>query len=106
MLARNAARRFRLYPRKGEIAVGADADLVIVALDSGDTVHEDALLYRHPAHSPYLGRHVRGKVLRTLLRGQTIYKDGRIVARSAAQFLRPMQEDEKLLPIHPHEEAA
>ena len=107
MLARNAARRFRLHPRKGEIAVGADADLVIVALDSGDAVREEALLYHYPTLSPYLGRHVRGKVLRTLLRGQTIYKDGRIVARPAAQFLRPLSEEEsEWFPAHPHEEAA
>ena len=30
-----------------------------------------------PAQSPYLGRHLRGRISRTLLRGQTIYKDGR-----------------------------
>ena len=105
MLSRNAARRFRLHPRKGEIAVGADADLVIVSLQSGDEVREESLLYRYPAHSPYLGRHVRGKVLRTFLRGQTIYKDGRISARPAAQFLRPSEEAEPL-PAHSHEEAA
>ncbi len=106
MLSTSAARRFRLHPRKGEIAVGADADLVIVSLNSGDEIRQDSLLYRHPAHSPYIGRHVRGKVLRTLLRGQTIYKDGRISARPSAQFLRPAEIDgESDLP-QPHEEAA
>ena len=106
MLARNAARRFRLHPRKGEIAVGADADLVIVSLDSGDKVRQESLLYRYPAHSPYLGRHVRGKVLRTLLRGQTIYKDGRICARPTAQFLRPSETLDIPEPAQQQEEAA
>ena len=105
LLSTSAARRFRLHPRKGQIAVGADADLVIVSLNSGEEIRQDALLYRYPAHSPYLGRHVKGKVLRTLLRGQTIYKDGRIAARPAAQFLRPSENpaDDAMLP---HEEAA
>ena len=80
---------------------------MIVALDSGDQVREETLLYHYPTLSPYLGRHVRGKVLRTLLRGQTIYKDGRIVARPAAQFLRPLSEEEgEWFPAHLHEEAA
>ncbi len=106
LLATSAARRFRLHPRKGEIAVGADADLVIVGLNSGDEIRQDALLYRYPAHSPYVGRHVKGKVLRTLLRGQTIYKDGRITARPAAQFLRPSENPDEPGDTLPHEEAA
>ena len=105
MLSTSAARRFRLHPRKGEITVGADADLVIFSLNSGDEIRQESLLYRHPAHSPYIGRHVQGKVLRTLLRGQTIYKDGRISARPAAQFLRPVETTGEP-DLAPHEEAA
>ena len=106
LLSTSAARRFRLHPRKGEIAIGADADLVIVSLNSGDEIRQESLLYRHPGHSPYIGRHVRGKVLRTLLRGQTIYKDGRISARPAAHFLRPSENAEAARPPVPHEAAA
>ncbi len=107
LLSTSAARRFRLHPRKGEIAIGADADLVIVSLNSGDEVRQDALMYRYPAHSPYIGRHVKGRVLRTLLRGQTIYKDGRISARPSAQFLRPSENPAEPEPAVPrHEEAA
>ena len=106
MLSTSAARRFRLHPRKGEIAVGADADVVIVSLNTGDEVRQESLLYRYPGHSPYIGRHVLGKVLRTLLRGQTIYKDGRICARPSAQFLRPSENAvEAESPVR-HEEAA
>ncbi len=106
LLSTNAARRFRLHPRKGEIAVGADADLVIVSLNSGDEVRQESLLYQYPAHSPYIGRHVKGRVLRTLLRGQTIYKDGRISARPAAQFLRPSENADESEPALQHEAAA
>jgi allantoinase len=91
LLSTNVARRFRLHPTKGEIAIGADADVVIVKLGEQDTVREESLLYQFPEHSPYLGRQLYGRVVRTILRGQTIYKEGRIVARSAARLLRPAE---------------
>ena len=92
LLATNAARRFRLHPQKGEIRQGSDADLAIVNLDVTDEVKAESLLYRYPAHSPYLGRHLRGRVLRTIRRGETIYKEGRIVARpGGGRLLRPAE---------------
>jgi allantoinase len=91
LLSTNAARRFRLHPAKGEIAVGADADVVIVKLGEEDVVREEALFYRYPEHSPYIGRQLYGRVLRTILRGQTICKEGRIVAKPAARLLRPAE---------------
>ena len=91
LLSTAAARRFRLHPQKGEITQGADADLVIINIDTESEVSVDGLFYQHPTHSPYLGRHLRGKISRTLLRGQTIYKDGRIVARPSARLLRPAE---------------
>ena len=91
LLATNAARRFRLHPAKGEIRENADADLVIVNLDATDELREQALFSRYPAHSPYLGRHLHGRVLRTIRRGETIYKEGRIVARPGGRLLRPAE---------------
>lgn len=93
LLSLNVARRFRLQPAKGEIALGADADLVVVRLGEEDIVREDALFYRHPAHSPYLGRQVYGRISRTILRGETIYKDGHIVGKPVARLLRPAKSD-------------
>ena len=93
LLATSAARRFRLHPAKGELAVGAEADLAIVNLAEDFEVTETSLFYRYPAHSPYLGRHLNGRVLRTILRGTTVYREGRITARPAARLLRPGWED-------------
>ena len=72
--------------RKGLLAPGADADLVLVAAD-GTTLTADCLQYRHP-HSPYVGRAFRYRVARTLLRGSTSWDGsaardprGRVICR-------------------------
>ena len=81
------ARRFRL-PGKGRLAVGADADLALVDLSWDATIQAEDLQYRHK-HSPYVGRRLRGPVMRTLLRGQSILVDGKIYGKPLGQFIRP-----------------
>ena len=92
MLSTNAAIRFRLQPEKGEIAMGADADLVIVNLEAADEIKEEALLYQHPGHSPYIGRTTHGRISRTILRGETIYRDGKVIGKpGGGRLLRPTE---------------
>jgi allantoinase len=66
--ATNIAERFGLA-HKGDIAPGFDADLWIVDLSHGDLVRRDDLLYRNP-FSAHEGRPIRGRTVRTLLRGR------------------------------------
>jgi allantoinase len=81
------ARRFRL-PGKGRLEPGADADLVAVDLGVSDELSADDLHYRHP-HSPFLGRTLRARVARTLVRGRTVFADGRIVGSPGGRLLVP-----------------
>ncbi len=74
----NAARIFGLYPRKGSLLPGADADVVIVDPDREWTITADWLRYRHRL-SPFLGWRVKGWVDRVLVRGRTVVRDGEIV---------------------------
>jgi allantoinase len=66
--AEAVAARFRIGGRKGRIAPGLDADLVLVDPAATTDVASETLHYRH-RHTPYLGRSLRGRVVRTLLRG-------------------------------------
>lgn len=68
----NPARLFGLYPQKGAIQPGADADLVVVDLDREWTLGVDQLFYKNK-HSAYVGRSFKGQVVRTLVRGQTVF---------------------------------
>ncbi len=65
-----------LEHRKGQIAAGLDADLVVFDPESTFTVSAGSLYHRHKA-TPYLGRVLRGRVETTYLRGRAIYRSGR-----------------------------
>jgi allantoinase len=78
LFAAAAARRFAL-PGKGRVQPGYDADLALVDLDDVRSLHESELLQRH-AYSPFAGRTLRARVVRTILRGQTISRLGRPAA--------------------------
>lgn len=74
----NTAKAFDLYPKKGAIRVGADADLLVVDLDETKTVTPE-LLKGAPDYSPYEGREVTGWPTHTVVRGSLAYEEGDIV---------------------------
>jgi len=78
MTATNPARIFGFAGRKGELAAGCDADIVIVDPDAETVLTADQLQYRN-RHSVYVGSAMRGAVKRTLLRGLTIFCEGQIM---------------------------
>jgi allantoinase len=82
------AQRFGLAPQKGRLAVGADADLALADLGQRYVLRADDLHYRH-RHSPYVGRALQGRVVRTLLRGQTVFRDGAVVSPPIGRLLTP-----------------
>jgi allantoinase len=71
-----AAERFGLAG-KGRLEPGFDADLAIVDLHHESVLAAGDLLYRH-SHSAFVGAPLRGRVVQTLLRGQTVSRDGAV----------------------------
>ena len=85
--AAHPARRFGLTG-KGSIAVGLDADLTLIDLNARYTLERNALFQKH-RFSPYIGGKFRGAVRRTLLRGETVFEDGRILTMGYGKLVRP-----------------
>ena len=87
LTAANPARLFGLYPRKGAIAPGADADLVLWDPDKKVTITND-LLQQAIDYTPYEGLEVTGWPVMTLRRGEVVMQEGRIQAEpGSGQFL-------------------
>ena len=90
LTASNVAERFRLGPTKGRIQVGGDADLVLLDLEPTARLEPGELLYRH-RHSPYVGRTLRARIVRTIVRGTTVWLDGAIVSPPVGRLVKPRQ---------------
>lgn len=72
------ARLYGLYPRKGRLEPGADADLVLVDLDAERTLEDGAVISK-AGWTPYAGRRIKGRVVKTFCRGRLVAEDGRPV---------------------------
>jgi allantoinase len=95
LVAGAPARLLGLWPQKGAISAGADADVALVALDREWTL-ESADLQARSGVSPYVGQTFRGAIVRTLVRGVTVFdghdfveekrysRFGRLVTRMAS----------------------
>jgi len=87
LMSTNSAKIFGLYPRKGILAVGSDADITLVDMDAEWTITGESLLHKSK-WTPYEGRSVKGRVDLTMVRGQVIYRNGELVGSPGfGQFL-------------------
>jgi dihydroorotase len=77
------AKLFGLYPRKGAIRAGADADIVLVDPAKRHTISDGDVLSKC-GWTPYAGREVIGVPVYTFLRGQAIFDDGKLAVRDGA----------------------
>jgi dihydroorotase/allantoinase len=75
------ARTWRLYPRKGALRVGSDADLTIVDLDRVDTI-EASRLHSKNTTNPFEGQETRGAAVATIVRSSIVMRDGELLGQS------------------------
>ncbi len=87
LTATNHAKLYGLYPKKGTIAVGSDADIAIWDPERETTVTA-GMLHDNVGYTPYEGRHLHGWPVTVLSRGRVIVEDGTLaVQRGSGQFL-------------------
>lgn len=86
------ARFYGLYPAKGVLEVGADADIVIVNPEADGTIHT-AEWFSHTRESArlYDGLPGKGKVVQTMVGGTTVFANGNVIApKGTGKFVRPL----------------
>jgi dihydropyrimidinase len=87
LLSANPARVWGLWPRKGALLPGSDADVVIYDPGPEGTMTADRL-HHLAGYTPYEGLRVQGRVRATISRGQIVYREGRFTGRRGhGQFL-------------------
>lgn len=89
LTSENPARIFGLYPRKGSLKKGSDADLVIVDLKKKTKIKSDKF-YSKSKLTPFEGWIVQGVPVMTFVRGQLVMEDGTVYGqRGYGKFLLP-----------------
>ncbi|HWM47003.1 MAG TPA: dihydropyrimidinase [Xanthobacteraceae bacterium] len=83
LTATNHAKTYGLYPRKGTIAVGADADVALWDPDRTVTISQ-SLLHHGSDYTPYEGFAVTGWPVSTMVRGRFVVRDGELVGAKGA----------------------
>jgi dihydropyrimidinase len=98
LLCTNPAKLFGLYPRKGTIAVGSDADIVVFDPEKRHTITA-ATQHSKTDYNLYEGTEVTGDVELVLLRGQVLVEGGELVAEPGyGQFVRRARFGQELKP--------
>lgn len=86
MCARNPAARFGLGQRKGRIAVGHDADILVIDPRQG-TMIRNADQVSKAGYTPYDGWSTSARLTRVFLRGEEIVRDGKLTAKERGQIV-------------------
>lgn len=96
------ARAFGLWPTKGCIEVGAHADIAVVDMDRSETIRASALHSKGKV-TPFDGQKVRGIPIHTLVRGQFVQRDRKLVEGMRGHG-RQVTDIQRMPPAQPRNE--
>ncbi len=98
LTATTPAKLYGLYPKKGTIAVGCDADIVIWD-DLREVTISNDLLHHNVDYTPYEGMNITGWPAITLSRGEVVWADGEILAEPGRGEFLPCGFPESAVPL-------
>ncbi len=98
LTATNHAKLYGLYPRKGTIAVGSDADIAIWDPERETTVTAP-MLHDNVGYTPYEGRRLRGWPVTVINRGRIVVEDGKLAALRGSGVFLPCALSEAAKPL-------
>jgi dihydropyrimidinase len=98
LTATNHAKLYGLYPRKGTISVGSDADIVIWDPER-ETEITAGMLHDNVGYTPYEGRRLRGWPVTVLSRGRIVVEDGKLGAQRGSGVFLPCALSEAAKPL-------
>lgn len=84
------AKLWDIYPRKGAIRIGSDADLTIVDLERSGVIAE-ARLHGKNNLGPFEGHRTKGEAVATIVRGHIVMRDGQLVGTAGGRMVRPVR---------------
>jgi dihydropyrimidinase/dihydroorotase len=87
--AENNAKRWGLYPRKGALVEGSDADMVVVDLEKSATVDEDFYHTMEPRYSTFHGWELQGLPTHTIVGGEVVVEDGELQVENGGRNYLP-----------------
>jgi dihydropyrimidinase len=86
LTATNHAKTYGLYPRKGTIAIGSDADIAIWDAERRTTISQ-TLMHHGTDYTPYEGMEVTGWPVSTMVRGRFVVRDGALVGSKNGAYV-------------------
>lgn len=99
LASENVARHLNIYPRKGVIRVGSDADLVVVDMDQESVLGETYPVYSKIGFSPLAGHELKGMPVYTISRGEVVMDHLEVTGRPGrGQFVTLTQREREALP--------
>jgi dihydropyrimidinase len=88
VVSTNPAKLVGLYPQKGTLSVGSDADVMMIDPDKEVTISHD-MLHGNTDYTPFEGWKLKGYPVTTLSRGQVLVRDGQVIAQPGiGKFLK------------------
>ena len=91
LMSEKPAKRFHLYPRKGCLIPGCDADLVIIDPSREQVIDKNKMFCRNKI-TPFHGWRVKGVIEYTILRGNIVYENGVVTDKPLGVFLKPLRK--------------